>query len=286
MLPRRGPQLIEPLGFGLGRDHATHSLRERRTHGRVLAKVALPLGGLLRQDMVLEGMAPSNLARPSQAETFRGTTMGLEFGHGLCLSESGPGPAKDLDQSEPSRAGSIKRAGKRSLPSNSSYRTQSPTPAKAQPSTAPIRASVPRLQIVERQPSVVLAQLLLQYEVLPRKAREHGADPGLRAQRGAATGGAVGNGLRGSGRRNGVTAEHRQLTGESAGRGVPESARGRNTALRGLRDTAGKALGTHARCPKHPETGLVRARCGKSPGWPEFSGDLGSTDAASLTLLL
>ena len=148
------------------------------------------------------------------------------------------------------------------------HTAQSPTPAKVQPRSAPIRASVHRLQIVERQPSVVLAQLLLQYEVLPRKAREHGADPGLRAQRGAATGGAVGNGLRGSGRRNGVTAERRQLTGESAGRGVPESARGRNTALRGLRDTAGKALGTHARCPKHPETGLVTARCGKSLGWP------------------
>ena len=223
MLPRRGPQLIEPLGFGLGLDHATHSLRERRAHRRVLAKVALPLGGLLRQDMVLEGMAPSNLARPSQAEAFRGTTMGLEFGHGLCLSESGPRPAKNLDQSEPRRVGSIKRAGKRSIPSNSSYRTQSPTTPKAQPRSAPIRASVPCLQIVGRQPSVVLAQLLLQYEVLPRKAREHGADPGLRAQRGAATGGAVGNGLRGSGRRNGVTAERRQLMGESAGRGVSVS---------------------------------------------------------------
>ena len=223
MLPRRGPQLIEPLGFGLGRDHATHSLRERRTHGRVLAKVALPLGGLLRQDMVLEGMAPPNLARPSQAETFRGTTMGLELGHGLCLSESGPGPAKDLDQSEPSRAGSIKRAGKRSLPSNSSYRTQSPTPAKAQPRTAPIRASVPRLQIVEHEPTVLPAQLLLRYEALPRKARVHGADPGLRAQRGAAAGGAVGTGLRGRDRRNGATAERRHLTGESAGRGVSVS---------------------------------------------------------------
>ena len=197
MLPRRGPQLIEPLGFGLGRDHATHSLRERRTHGRVLAKMALPLGGLLRQDMVLEGMAPSNLARPGQAETFRGTTMGLEFGHGLCLSGSGRAPATSLHQAERCRADSIKRAGKRSLPSNSSYRTQSPTTPKAQPRTAPIRASVPRLQIVEHEPTVLPVQLLLRYEALPRKARVHGADPGLRAQRGAAAGGAVGTGLRG-----------------------------------------------------------------------------------------
>ena len=72
------------------------------------------------------------------------------------------------------------------------------------------------------------------------------ADPGLRAQRGAAASGALGTGLRdsGGGRQNGVTAERSQLTGESAGRGVSasraESARGRNTVLKGLRDTAGK----------------------------------------------
>lgn len=113
--------------------------------------------------------------------------------------------------------------GKRSLPSNSSYRTQSPTTPKAQPRTAPIRASVPRLQIVEHESTVLPAQLLLRYEALPRKARVHGADPGLRAQRGAAAGGAVGTGLRGRDRRNGATAERRQLTGESAGRGVSVS---------------------------------------------------------------
>ena len=61
------------------------------------------------------------------------------------------------------------------------HTAQSPTPAKIQPRTAPIRASVPRLQIVEHEPTVLPAQLLLRYEALPRKARVHGADPGLRA---------------------------------------------------------------------------------------------------------
>ena len=33
--------------------------------------------------------------------------------------------------------------------------------------------------------------------------------------------------------------------------------------------------GGHAGCPKHTETGLVRAKYGKSPGCPKLSGNLG-----------
>ena len=124
------------------------------------------------------------------------------------------------------------------------------------PRSAPIRASAPRLHLVERRPSVLLvraAGAVAAADAAVRCAAAEGArawagaaDPGLRAQRGAAASGALGTGLGDSsgGRQNGVTAERSRLTGESAGRGVSasraESARGRNTVLKGLRDPAGK----------------------------------------------
>ena len=117
-------------------------------------------------------------------------------------------------------------------------------------------ASAPRLHLVERRPSVSLVRAVgavAAADAAVRCAAAEGArawagaaDPGLRAQRGAAASGALGTGLRdsGGGRQNGVTAERAQLRGESAGRGVSasraESARGRNTVLKGLRDIAGK----------------------------------------------
>ena len=119
-------------------------------------------------------------------------------------------------------------------------------------------------------------------------------DPGFRAWRGAAAetaavdgavrevqpplglaaaGEALGTELRG------ITAERGQLTGASAGRGVSAS---RADIRAGPEFCAARppghrrrTPGGHARCPKHTESGLVRARYGKFPGWPELSGDLG-----------
>ena len=108
------------------------------------------------------------------------------------------------------------------------------------------------VQVVQRQPSVLLVRAVgaVAAAAVPSAAGEGArawagaADPGLRAQRGAAAEegpavdaavrevqppsglaaavGALGTGLRGGGgsRRNGFTAERRQLTEESAGRGV------------------------------------------------------------------
>ena len=159
-----------------------------------------------------------------------------------------------------------------------------------------------RLQLVERQPSVLLVRAVgavAAADDAVRGAAAEGArawagaaDPGLRAQRGAAAGGAPGTGLRDSGGdgRNGVTAERAQLTKESAWRGVSASRAGERAgpehgAERHPRHRR-QAPGTHARCPKHPATGLVTAKYGKSPVWSGSRGDLGSTYTACLTLLL
>ena len=97
----------------------------------------------------------------------------------------------------------------------------------------------------------------------------------------AAAVGALGTGLRvgGGSRRNGFTAERGQLTGGSAGRGVSASrARVRAGPEPGAARPPRHRIqgpGGHAECPKHTETGLVRAKYGKSPGCPELSGNLG-----------
>ena len=99
----------------------------------------------------------------------------------------------------------------------------------------------------------------------------------------AAAGEALGTGLRGGGgsRRNGVTAERRQLIGESAGRGVSASrarmCAGPESGAESPARLGRQAPGVHSGCPKHTATGLVMAKFGESPGRPELSRDLSPT---------
>ena len=82
---------------------------------------------------------------------------------------------------------------------------------------------------------------------------------------------ALGTGMRGGGgsRRNGVTAESRQVMGESAGRSVSASRAGTRV---GPESGAAwpprrrrQAPGGHAGCPKHTETGLGEGKIRESP---------------------
>ena len=177
------------------------------------------------------------------------------------------------------------------------------------------------VQVVQRQPSGLLVRAVGAVAAAVPSAAGEGtrawagaADPGLRAQRGAAAEegpavdaavrevqppsglaaavGALGTGLRGGGgsRRNGFTAERRQLTEESAGRGVLANragvrARPEPRAARSPRHRR-QAPGGHPRCPKHTETGLVRAKYVKFPRGPDLSGDLDALTVVGANAIL